>query len=44
MPNINGRFYINPTHGQALEDARLADVVSQQNRPQTQARQDEGGH
>ena len=41
MPFINGRFYVNPAHGQAVESARAADANLAQQRPQQQ-RQD--GH
>lgn len=36
MPFINGRFYINPAHGRALEQARAAEAASNQNGPQPQ--------
>lgn len=38
MPFINGKFYINPAHGRALEHARAADAGSEQ---PDQARQEQ---
>lgn len=36
MPFINGRFYMNPAYGQAVENARAADAKSAPQRPQPQ--------
>ncbi len=38
MPFVNGRFYINPAHGRALERARLAEAE------RDAQQQDEAGH
>lgn len=34
MPFINGRFYINPAHGRAVEQARAAEATSHPHQPQ----------
>ena len=34
MPFINGRFYMNPAYGQAVENARAAEGTSNQHEPQ----------
>ena len=36
MPFINGRFYMNPAYGQAVENARAAEAASNQSGPQQQ--------
>jgi hypothetical protein len=41
MPFINGRFYMNPAYGRALENARASEATSSQaNRQQ----RDSGAH
>lgn len=40
MPFINGRFYMNPAYGRALEAARLADEGAEDEKPEMLAASD----
>ncbi len=42
MPFINGRYHMNPAHGRAPEEGRLAEAASQE--PRTRAQGREEGH
>lgn len=44
MPFINGKFYVNPSYGRALEAARLAGLTPPQNDSTERDQQDQGGH
>jgi hypothetical protein len=48
MPSINGKFYMNPAYGRAVERPRAKEAAPSQHEPQQSqgrdAREDENGH